>query len=170
MLGGNPLLGNVRGNDPIGPQPSKNQGAPPPQQNIGFGHNPSPTQQSEGTLVSSQQPLGPGQIPFNAPHMGGSNVPPNPFMNIGQVPQQPHQPINMGKTTSNIPYQQPSMGKSNVPPLFPPQGGNNYQTGWSHPKGTYAPSGNPNLSNIPMSGGFNPSQQGGYAMTYGNQF
>ena len=102
--------------------------------------------------------------------MGGSNAPPNAFMNIGQVPKQLQQPINMKQTTSNIPYQQPSMGTSNVPPLVPPQGGNNYQTSWPHPGGTYAPSGNPNPSNIPFSGGFNPSQKGGYAMPYGNQF
>ena len=44
MLGCNPTLGNVGGNAPIGPQPSRNQGVPPPQQNIGFGHNPSPPQ------------------------------------------------------------------------------------------------------------------------------
>ena len=81
-------------------------------------------------MVSSQQPLGPGQISFNAPQKRGTNAPPNPFMNIGKVPQQPQQPINMGQTTSNIPYQQPSMGTSNVPPLVPLQGGNNFQTGW----------------------------------------
>ena len=74
----------------------------------------------------------------------------------------------MGQTTSNIPYQQPSMGTSNVPPLVPPQGGNNYQTGWPHPRGIDAPSGNPNVSNIPLSRGFNPSQHGGYAMPCGN--
>ena len=54
MLGGNPSLGNVGDNAPLGPQPSGNQGVPLPQQNIGFGHNPSPTQQIGGTLVSSQ--------------------------------------------------------------------------------------------------------------------
>ena len=62
------------------------------------------------------------------------------------------------------------MGTSNVPPLVSLEGGNNYLTGWPYPRGTYAPSGNPNPSNIPLSSGFNPSQQGGYAMPYGNQF
>ena len=62
------------------------------------------------------------------------------------------------------------MGTSHVPPLVPLQGSSNYQTGWPQPGGTYAPSGNPNPSNIPLSGGFNPSQQGGYAMPYSNQF
>ena len=57
MLGGNPSLGNVGENAPLGAQPSRNQGLPPSQQNVGFGHNPSPTQQLGGTLVSSQQPL-----------------------------------------------------------------------------------------------------------------
>ena len=76
----------------------------------------------------------------------------------------------MGKNTSNIPYQQPSMGTINVPPLVPLQGGSNCQTSWPQPGGTYTPSGNPNPSNILLSGGFNPSQQGRYAMPYGNQF
>ena len=62
------------------------------------------------------------------------------------------------------------MGTSNVPYLVPPQGGSNYQTSWPQPRGTYAPSGNPNPSNIPLYIGFNPSQQGGYVMPYGNQF
>ena len=54
MLSGNPSLGNVGGNAPLGLKPSGNQGLPPPQQNVGFGDNPSPTQQLWGTLVSSQ--------------------------------------------------------------------------------------------------------------------
>lgn len=76
--------------------------------------------------------------------------------------------MNMGQTTSSIPYQQPSMGTSNVPPFVPSQGGKNYQPGWSQPGGTYAPSGHQNPCKIPLFGGFNPSQQGGYAMPYGN--
>jgi hypothetical protein len=163
MLGGNPSLGNVGGNAPLGAQSSENQSIPPPQQNVGFGPNPTPTQPSRGTLVSSQQPLGPTQTSFNTPQVGGSNVPPNPFINIGQIHQQPQQPINMGQTTSNIPYQQPSMGTSNVPPFVPSQGGSNYQPG-----GTYAPGGNQNPTNISLSVGFNPSQKSGYAMPYGN--
>ena len=54
ILGGNPSLGNVGGNAPLGTELSRNQGVPPEQQNIFFGHNPSPTQQLVGTLVSSQ--------------------------------------------------------------------------------------------------------------------
>ena len=59
MLGSNPSLGNVGGNAPLGMKLSRNKGVPPEQQNIFFGHNPSPTQQLLGTLVSSQHPLGP---------------------------------------------------------------------------------------------------------------
>lgn len=102
--------------------------------------------------------------------MGGSNAPPNLFMNIGHVPQQPQKPINMGKYTYNIPYQKPSMGTSNVPPFIPSQGSRNYQTCWPYPGGTYASSSNPNPSNIPLSKSFNPSQSGGFAMPYGKQF
>ena len=40
-------------------------------------------QQVGGTLVSSQQPLGPAQTSFSAQQMGGSNVLPSPFINIG---------------------------------------------------------------------------------------
>ena len=76
----------------------------------------------------------------------------------------------MGRYTSNIPYQQPSMGMSNFLLLNTPQGGNNYQTSWSQPGGNYAPEGNPNPSNIPLDGDFNPSQQGGYARPYNNYF
>ena len=90
--------------------------------------------------------------------MGGSNVPPNSFTNIGQIPQQQHQqPLHMGQYIPNVPYQQPSVGMSNVLPLATPQGGNNYQTDWSQPGGTYAPGGNPNPSNISLARGFNPS-------------
>lgn len=64
----------------------------------------------------------------------------------------------MGQYTSNIPYQQLSMRTNNVPPLLTPQGGGKYQDGWPQPGGTYALSGNPNPSNIPLYGGFNPSQ------------
>jgi hypothetical protein len=76
----------------------------------------------------------------------------------------------MGQYTPNIPYQQPSVGTSNVLPLATPQGGSNYEIGWAEPGGTYAPSGHQNPSNIPLVGGFNPSQQGGYIMPYNNQF
>ena len=72
MLGGNPLLGNVGGNAPLGAQLRANQSIPTPQQNVCF--NLYSTQQVGGTLVSSQQPLGPAQNPFNAQQMGGSNV------------------------------------------------------------------------------------------------
>ena len=102
--------------------------------------------------------------------MGGSNVPPNPFTNIGQVPQQHQQPLNMGQYTPNIPYQQPSVGMSNVLPLATPQGGINYKTSWSQPGGTYALGGNPDPSNISLVRGFNPSQQVGYVVPYENQF
>lgn len=54
MLGGNPLLSNIGGNAPLGAQFSENQSIPTPQQNVGFGPNPTPTQSSGGTLVSSQ--------------------------------------------------------------------------------------------------------------------
>ena len=56
----------------------------------------------------------------------------------------------MGQSTSNITYQQLTMGTSNVPPLVTLQGGDNYQTGWPQPEGTYAHGGNPNPSNIPF--------------------
>lgn len=121
-------------------------------------------------MVSSQPPLGPAQPPFNVQQMGGSNIPPNPFTNIGQIPQQQHQqPLNMGKYIPNVPYQQPSLGTCSVLPLPTCQGGNNYQTGLSQPGGTYAPRGNQNHSNIPLVGGFNPFQQGGYTMPYNSQ-
>ena len=76
----------------------------------------------------------------------------------------------MGKYPSNITYEQPSVGMSNSLPLASPQGGSNYQTGWSQPGGTYAPRGNQNVRNIPLVGGFNPSQQGGYTIPDENQF
>ena len=76
----------------------------------------------------------------------------------------------MGQYIPNVPYQQPSIGMSNVLPFATPQGVSNYQTGWSWPGGTYAPGGYSNPSNIPLAGGFNPSQQGGYTMPYNNQF
>ena len=102
MLGGNLSLGNVGGNPPLGAQSSRHKNIPSPQQNVDF--NPYSTQQVGGTLVSSKQPLGPAKTLFNAPQMGGSNVPPNAFINVGHTPQQPQQPINIGKTTSNITY------------------------------------------------------------------
>ena len=99
--------------------------------------------------------------------MGGNNVPLNPSTNLGNTPQQQHQqPLNMGPYISNVPYQQPVIGTSNVFPIATPQGGKNYQTGWSQPRGTYAPGGPQNFSNVPLEGGFNHSQQGGYAMPY----
>ena len=64
MLGGNPSLGNIRGNVPLGSQSSGNKSIPPPQQNLGL--NPYYTQQVGVTLVSSQQPLGPAQTSLNA--------------------------------------------------------------------------------------------------------
>ena len=121
-------------------------------------------------MVSSQAPLGPTQSPFNVQQMGGSNVPPNPLANIGQTPKQQHQqPLNMGPYIPNVPYQQPVVGMSNVLPITTPQGGSNYQPGWTHPGGTFAPRGPQNFGNVPLAGGFNPSQQGGYAMPYTNQ-
>ena len=62
------------------------------------------------------------------------------------------------------------MGTSNFPLFVLLQGGDNYQVGWHYAGGTYAPSSNSNPSNIPLSGGFNPSQQGGFVMPYRNQF
>ena len=64
----------------------------------------------------------------------------------------------MGPYIPNTPYQQPIIGTSNVLPLATPQGGNNYQIGWSQPRGTYAPGGPQNPSNVPFTGVFNPSQ------------
>ena len=64
----------------------------------------------------------------------------------------------MGPYNPNVPYQQPSVGTSNVLPFATPHGGNNYQIGWSQHVGTYAPRGNQNPNNIPLVGGFNPSQ------------
>ena len=169
MLGNNPSLGNVGGNPPLGIQSSGKQGIPTPQHNVGF--NPYSTQYLGGTLVSSQPSLGPDQYLFNVQQMVGNNVPPNPFTNIGQIPQHQHQqPLHMGQYIPNVPYQQPSIGTSNVLPLTTHQGGSNYQASWSQPRGTYAPRGNQNLSNIPLVGGFNPSQQGGYNTPYNNQF
>ena len=102
--------------------------------------------------------------------MGGSNVPLNPSAQLGQVPQQQHhQPLNMGPFIHNVPYQQPNVGTSNVLPITNPQGGSNYQPGWAPPGGTYSPGVPQNFGNVPFAGGFNPSQQGGYAMPYTNQ-
>ena len=101
--------------------------------------------------------------------MGGSNVPPNPSANLGQIPQQQHQqPLNMGPYIPNIPYQQPVVGTSNVLPIDTPQGCSNYQPGWAQLGGTYAPGGPKNFSNVPFIRGFNPSQQRGYAIPYTN--
>ena len=120
-------------------------------------------------MVSSQQQLGLAQSPFNVQQMGGINVPPNPFANIGQTPQQQHQqPLNMGQYIPNIPYQKHFVGASNVLLLATPQGGNTYETGWSQPGGPCAPRAPQNPSNVPLVGGFNPSQQGGYTMPYNN--
>ena len=74
----------------------------------------------------------------------------------------------MGPYIPNTPYQQPIVGTSNVLPLAIPQGGSNYETGWSQPGSTYAPRGPQNPDNVPLVRGFNPSQQGGYAMPYSN--
>ena len=76
----------------------------------------------------------------------------------------------MGHYIPNIPYQQPFVGTGNVLPLANPEGGNNYQTSWSKLGGTYAAGGTKKPSNIPLAGGFNPSQQGGYTMPYDNRF
>ena len=100
--------------------------------------------------------------------MGGSNAPLNPFAQPRQVLQQHQQPLNMGPFIPNAPYQQPNVGMSNVLPITTPQGGNNYQLGWVQPGGTYAPGGPQSFGNVPFAEGFNPSQQGGYAMPYAN--
>lgn len=76
----------------------------------------------------------------------------------------------MGKYIPKVPYQQPFVRISNVLPLDTPQGGCNYQTGWSQPGGTYACGGHQNHSNVPLVGGFNPLEQGCYTMPYNNQF
>ena len=75
----------------------------------------------------------------------------------------------MGPFIPNVPYQQPNVGMSNVLPITTPQGRSNYQHGCAQPGGTYAPGGPQNFGNVPFAGGFNPSQQGGYAMPYTNQ-
>ena len=75
----------------------------------------------------------------------------------------------MGPFIPNVPYQQPNVGMSNVLTITTPQGGSNYQSGWVQPGGTYASGGPQSFVNVPFSGGFNPSQQGGYAMPYANQ-
>ena len=102
--------------------------------------------------------------------MGGSNAPLNPSAHPGQVPQQQHQQsLNMGPFIPNAPYQQPNVGTGNVLPITSLQGGINYQLGWPQPRGTYALGGPQNFGSVPFSRGFNPSQQGGYAMPYINQ-
>lgn len=167
LLGNNPLLGNIGGTPPFGQQSSGSQAIPIPQQNVGF--NPYSAQQLWGTLLSSQPPLGPTQSSCNIQQMGGINVPHNPSANLGQTPQQKHQhPLNMGPYIPNVPYQQPIVGMGNVLPTATPQGGSNYQPGWTHPMGTYAPRGPQNFGNVPLDGGFNPFQQGGYCMPYTN--
>ena len=105
----------------------------------------------------------------NFQQMGGSNVPLNPSMQFGQVLQQHQQPPNLGAFIPNIPYQQPNVGASNAPLNTNPQGGSNYQPSWIQPEGTYASGGAQIFGNVPFVGGFNPSQQGGFAMTYTNQ-
>ena len=75
----------------------------------------------------------------------------------------------MGAFIPNVPYQQPNVGMSNVPPITTPQGGSNYQPVWVQPRGTNASGGPQSFGNVPFARGFNPSQQGGYAMPYANQ-
>ncbi|CAF1514843.1 unnamed protein product [Adineta steineri] len=66
----------------------------------------------------------------------------------------------------------PSLGQqsggSQAIPTPQQNGGSNYQPGWAQPGGTYDPGGSQNFGNVPFDGGFNPSQQGGYAMPYTN--
>ena len=101
--------------------------------------------------------------------MGGNNAPLNPSTQLGKVLQQHQQHPNMGAFIPNVPYQQPNVRASNVPPNTTPQGGSNYQPGWVQPRGTYASGGPQSFGNVPFAGGFNPSQQGGFAMPYTNQ-
>ena len=74
-----------------------------------------------------------------------------------------------GHTFLTYPINNPPFGMGNVLPIATPQGGNNYQPGWTHPGGTYTLGGPQNFSNVPLAGGFNPSQQGGFVIPYTNQ-
>jgi hypothetical protein len=66
-------------------------------------------------------------------------------------------------------YQQPIVGAGNIPLVATLTGGSNPQSGWNQPGGIYAPGGAQNIGNIPFAGGFNPSQQSGYAAPYTNK-
>ena len=121
-------------------------------------------------MGSSQQPLGQVQSLSHSQQMGSSsNAPLNPSTQLGQVLQQYQQPLNMGPFIPSVPYQQPNVGVSNFPLNATPQGGSNYQSGWNQLGGTYASRGPQTYGNDPFVGGFNPSQQGGFAIPYTNQ-
>ena len=95
------------------------------------------------------------------PIVGGSNVPLHPFTSYGQGQPQYQQAPQTGPFIPSSSYQQPIVGAGNTP-LAP-------QSGWHQPGGIYAPGGAQNIGPIPFAGGFNPSQQSGYAAPYTNQ-
>jgi hypothetical protein len=119
-------------------------------------------------IGSSQQPFGQVQSSSHFIQMGGNNAPPNLLTQMGQVLQQHQQPPNLGEFIPNLPYQQPNVRTSNDPLNTTPQGGSNYQPGWSQPGGTYSSEAPQPYGNVPFYRGFNPSQQGGFAIPYTN--
>ena len=90
-------------------------------------------------------------------------------MQFGQVLQKHQQPPNLEAFIPNIPYQQPNVGARNISLNTTPQGGSNYKPSWVQTGGTYASEGPQSFGNVPFAGGFNPSQQGAFAMPYTNQ-
>ena len=132
-----------------------------PQMNVGV--PPPSVQMQGGTTRPSPQPL--GQVPplSQFQQMGGSNVPLNPSTSYGQGNPQHQQAPQLGPFIPNLLYQQPIIGVGHVPLTATPPKGSNPQSGWNQPGGIYAPGGARNFGNVPFTGGFNPSQQGGYA-------
>ena len=164
QLGNNPSFGLVGVTDPLGQQPTGSQPISTLEQSVGF--NPYSAQPLGGTMGFSQQPLGQVQSSSHFQQMGGSNALLNPSMQFGKVPQQPP---HLGEFIPNSPYQQPNAGASNIPLTATHQGGSNYQPGWNQPGVNYAYGGPQTFGNAPFTGGYNPSQQVGFAIPYTNQ-
>lgn len=167
LLGTNPQFGPVGSTTPLGKLLLVGKPSITPQKNVGV--PPHSVQMQGGTMGPSPQPL--GQVPplSQFQQMGGSNVPLNPSMSYGQGNPQYQQAPQLGPFIPNLLYQQPIIGAGNVPLTATPPGGSNLQSGWNQPGGIYAPGGAQNFGNVPFMGGFNPSQQGGYATPYTNQ-
>ena len=121
--------------------------------------------------MAGPSPLPLGQVPPSSQfqQLRGSNAPLNPSTSYGQGHPQFQQAPQVGPFIPNSSYQQPIVSAGNIPLATTPTGGSNPQSGWNQPGGIYAPGGAQNISNISFAGGFNPSQQSGYATLYTNQ-